>query len=73
VPDAIRLALRDVGRWDPDRRSVSVGFSLFFFSLEKEIGGPVPPYLLFLRDLARCRLELADFGSHMYRLFGAYA
>jgi len=69
VPDAIRLALRDVGSLDPDRSSISVGFSVFFFAVEKEVGALVPPYLLFLRDVVRCRLELAGFRSHMSRLF----
>ena len=73
VPDAIRSALRDIGRLDPDRSSMSVGFSLFFVSIEKEVGGVVPPYLLFLRDLAACRLEFAGFASHVERLFGETA
>lgn len=69
VPDTIRLALQDVGRLDPDRSSISIGFSLFFFSVGKEVGAFVPPYLLFLRDLVCCRMEFAGIESHIKRLF----
>lgn len=69
VPDAVRLALNDAGRLDSDGGSLSVGFSILFFSIEKEVGKIIPPYLLFLRDLAKCRLEFEGFASHIERLF----
>lgn len=66
---AVSNAIRNIGILNPDEKGVSVGLSLMFVSFSYDIGKPTGSYLLFLRDLAKCRLELSGSSLHVERLF----
>lgn len=66
---AVGNAIRNIGILNPDEKGVSIGLSLMFVSLSYDIGKPTESYLLFLRDLAKCRLEMSGTSLHLKRLF----
>ena len=67
--EAVNKAIKKMGGFDSEETLGSAGFNLFFFSYAYDIPKPVESYVLFMRDVAKCRLELSGARLNIKRLF----
>lgn len=67
--EAVISAMQKIKSPMMNQDNLNVGLSAFFVSVSQDLQLKAPRFMFFLRDVAKCRLELFGLKRHLKRLF----